>query len=520
MDTPSRIWSKVIELVFAVGAIASTLLVFFLSVAAAATVGSFLESHSFIVILLLVASPFLVAYAWFTFLSGQSRRTSHGSAHFAESRQSASASTPNGLTLGTAHRRPFKTHQHVLVSAPTGSGKGVGLIIPNILTYPGSMVVLDIKGENYHVTSRRRRELGHAVHVLDPFCITGRTDAFNWLTFLNTESDDIVGDAAMLAEMLVVQEESSDPYWNDAARDLLRGLIAHVASGKHPGERNIAEVRRILTMLPSDFLDVLKAMSSSQSAHGLVARSANSFIAKAEKDRSGVLSAATRHTSFLDDPRIVRSVSGGTLDFRAFKTQPCTLYIVMPPDRLPVYRAYVRALFGIALSAMSREPTVPKAPVVFLLDEFPQLGYLAMFENAISLMRGYGVQFVTVIQDLSQLKAVYKKWQTFIANSTSVFFGTTDFDTAQYLSNTLGNETISVESKSINRGLDLDNGGSISTSEIARALRTPDEIRTMPADVSIVLTRGVSPIIVRRTPYFKDQNLRGFYDANPLHPDS
>ena len=240
---------------------------------------------------------------------------------------------------------------------------------------------------------------------------------------------------------------------------------------------------------------------------GLVARSANAFMGKAEKDRSGVLSGAIRHTSFLDDPRIARSVAGDDMNFRMFKREPCTLYLIIPPDRLAAYCRYVRAIFGIALSGMAREPTVPKIPVIFLLDEFPQLGHMAAIENGISLMRGYGVQFVTIIQDLSQLKGVYKKWQTFLANSTSVFFGTTDFDTAKYLSNTLGSSTISVESISRSMSEFGSESGNVTTSETGRLLMTPDEIRTLRGDLAIVLASGAPPLLVQRTPYYQDKSM-------------
>jgi len=486
---------------------------------------------SMVIVSILVSAVF--ALIWFYIIFPVIRLTlserfaatdTHGSASFATTDQVSDVNTSAGFLLGrqfdvgkAKSQPPLKTKQHVLISAPTGSGKGTGLVIPNLLTYPGSMIVLDIKGENFHVTARRRRELGNKVYILDPFLVTGRTDRFNWLSFLDVASDDIVSDAAMLAEMLVFEEgESSDPYWNDSARDLIRGLIAHVASDRHFGEKTIAELRRVLTMPARELDEVLKTMSRSDSAFGLVARCANAFMGKAEKDRSGVLSGAIRHTSFLDDPRIARSVAGDDMDFRAFKREPCTLYIVIPPDRLAAYCRYVRAVFGIALSAMTREPTIPKVPVVFLLDEFPQLGHLAAIENGISLMRGYGVQFVTIIQDLSQLKGVYKKWQTFLSNSTTVFFGTTDFDTAKYLSSTLGELTVSVDSFSM--ALNDLNGdeGNVSTSQTGRALMTPDEIRTLRPDLAIVLTRGVPPVLVQRTPYYLDPELAGMYDKNPM----
>ena len=169
--------------------------------------------------------------------------TTHGSAHFGTAtigaRHLAPAAPADAFVLGYMPGAPrkgdaqFRQDGHILTCAPTGAGKGVGGVIPNLLDYPGSAFVLDFKGENYVVTARARRELGQHVIIVDPFGITGSVGhALNWLDTLDSDSLDVVSRAAGLADMLVaVEGTDADSHWTDTARELLRGLLVYV---EHP----------------------------------------------------------------------------------------------------------------------------------------------------------------------------------------------------------------------------------------------------------------------------------------------
>ncbi|MDV2358575.1 type IV secretory system conjugative DNA transfer family protein, partial [Vibrio cholerae] len=178
--------------------------------------------------------------------------SSHGSARWGKKKdaQNAGHLTNEGFCLGAFGKADkgqlFHHKGHVLTCAPTGAGKGVGAVIPNLLKYQGSSLVIDIKGENYAVTARTRREMGQAVHLVDPFGVVGGGSSFNWLDRINPKSPDVVSESAALVEMLVVTDPNADQYWDDSAKDLLRGLVVYVAS--LPDElRNIGEVRKLLT---------------------------------------------------------------------------------------------------------------------------------------------------------------------------------------------------------------------------------------------------------------------------------
>lgn len=314
----------------------------------------------------------------------------------------------------------------------------------------------------------------------------------------------------MLADMMIISD-AKDSYWDDAARDLIRGLLIHVA-GFPEADHNMGEVRRLLTSGEERLRLVLQEMAETQASFGIVARTAHSFLLKADRERSGVLSTAIRHTAFLDDPRIVEALSRSDFDLRDLKRKRMTVFVALPPSKLSAYNRFLRGVVGLSLAAVTNDTQKPEHNVAFFLDEFGQLGRMAAIEDAISLVRGYGVAFWLFVQDLSQLKGVYPKWQTFLANTAKQFFGTADLDTARYISNALGNYTAKYHTTSQGERY-----SSSSEHRHTRALRTPDEILIMGAHRPIVLIGGENPYVLNRLNYLKDKEYQGLADENPMH---
>jgi len=451
-------------------------------------------------------------------------KTSHGSADWASLDEAiqrgriTKAGHSAGFALGHMPEATPRTHDtrlrymgHVLTCAPTGAGKGIGAVIPNLLEYPGSALVLDIKGENYAVTHRARAANGQAVFLLDPFGVTGQPGhGLNWLDNLNPTDPNVVSDSAMLADMMIISD-AKDSYWDDAARDLIRGLLIHVA-GFPEADRNMGEVRRLLTSGEERLRLVLQEMAETQAGFGIVARTANSFLLKADRERSGVLSTAIRHTAFLDDPRIVEALSRSDFDLRDLKRKRMTVFVALPPSKLAAYNRFLRGVVGLSLAAVTNDTQRPEYTVAFLLDEFGQLGRMAAIEDAISLVRGYGVAFWLFVQDLSQLKGVYPKWQTFLANTAKQFFGTADLDTARYISNALGNYTATYHTTS--QGVQH---SSTSEHRHSKALLTPDEVMRLGSHRPIVLIGGERPYLLNRLNYLRDKTYQGIAEENPFH---
>jgi len=348
-----------------------------------------------------------------------------------------------------------------------------------------------------------------------------KTSRVNWLDWIDPKSPESVSDSASLVDTLIVRSGKSESYWDDAAANLLQGIVLFVAELPED-EKHLGTLRDILTWPEAELTGLLKEMGSdSKKGFGLPARAANSFLAKASRERSGVLSVAQQHTAFLDDPRVVETLRGSDLDFREMKKSKVSVFLVLPPDKLRAYNRYTRLVLGLALKAMMNKPGQPDHNVLFLLDEFAQLGRFAPVEEGISILRGYGGWLWLLVQDLSQLAAVYPKWRSFLANSVIQAFGTQDHDTAKYISDALGQETIQVESKTNSSttswGGNDSSGDSTSIHNHGRALRLPDEVRRLSDRWVIVLEQGMRPFLLKRLDYRTDRECRKRFDDNPMH---
>lgn len=280
----------------------------------------------------------------------------------------------------------------------------------------------------------------------------------------------------------------------------------------------MGEVRRLLTGGEELLNATLQTMSESDAGFGVVARSANAFQAKADKDRSGVLSSAIRHTAFLDDPRILDCLRQSDFNLSDLKRKPMTVYISMPPAKLSAYNRFMRGLVGLSLAAITESSQRAEHNVVFFLDEFAQLGRMSAIEDAVSLIRGYGASLWIFVQDLSQLKGIYPKWQTFLANTAQQFFGTSDLETAKYISGVLGSYTTAFQTGGRSTA-DTEMTGSSSTNiqYTARPLLTPDEVLRMGPNRPIVLIAGEPPYCLQRLNYLTDSEYQGLADENPFH---
>lgn len=203
-----------------------------------------------------------------------------------------------------------------------------------------------------------------------------------------------------------------------------------------------------------------------------------------------------------------------------------SLYLVLPPERIDTYRGWLRLTVACALLTMSRVPGPPRRRVLFLLDEFANLGRLAPVERAVSLAVGYGAQLWLFLQDLTQLRAVYPEtWGSFLANAAVLqAFGTADEHAAEYLSRMTGQAAVRAESEGTTSGTSyglqvpgFQRGGSRGRSETGRALYLPDEVRRMPPEEQLLFVKGNDPVRARKLRYFEDVEFAGLYDLNPLH---
>ena len=371
--------------------------------------------HTFQSIILIAAGVVgaISGLGWFNrkFALPAPRGGVHGSAYFASPGEvKSSLGGAAGLIVGRENRKGgqllrYAGQAHLLTIAPTRSGKGVGAIIPNLLTADRSVLCIDPKGENARITARARAKFG-PVYVLDPFEVSGQaTAAFNPLAGLDPDSLDLAEDAALLADALVhdAPGQGGEAHWNEEAKALIAGVILYVVCEERPEARTLATVRELLTLSPGDFAASLAIMQESPSAGGLVRRAANRHLGKSEREASGVLSSAQRHTHFLDSVRVNATMVRSDFRFADLKERKATVFLVLPPERLDAYSRWLRLMVAQAIHDLARSPARPAAPVLFLLDEFAALGGLEPVERAFGLMAGYGLQLWPILQDMHQL---------------------------------------------------------------------------------------------------------------------
>lgn len=367
----------------------------------------------------------------------------------------------------------YTDDRHVCLVSGSRGGKGVGVIVPNLCFWPGSCIVVDPKGENATVTARRRgagseytHGFGQKVRILDPFgevhLPASLKARYNPLDAIDPTSDLAIDDAARIAAALVVVENRNDPYWEQAARNLLKGLILHVLSAPYLREhRNLVTVRRLLTQgdwltveqlraagddgeMPSAFEVLWSRMRRNPAFHGVVAGTGEQMIGMADKQRSGVIEAARTSTEFLDSVPMQRLLTASDFDLAELKSNPqgLTVYLTLPQRFMETHYRWLRLMIVLAVGEMERIKGRPATghPTLFLLDEFAGLKRMEVIENAAAQAAGFGIKFLFVVQNLPQLEDLYEKsWETFLGNSgLKLFFQVDDDFSRSYVSRQLG----------------------------------------------------------------------------------
>lgn len=410
--------------------------------------------------------------------------------------------------------------RHLLTVAPTRAGKGVSAIIPNLLTYPGSVLVIDPKGENALTTAVARHKMGQQVHILDPWGIVAprfRIPAakFNPLDWLVNDDPDLNENAMLLADALIVKSEGGkDRFWDEEAKALLMGVILYVATEEaEKTQRHLGRVRDLLMLDGDGLKELFGNMYNAKNA--VVASTGARSMQKNAELLSNVLASTQAQTHFLDSPRIRESLGKSDFHFEHLKPRPTTIYLVLPADRLNAFGRWLRLLIQQAITINARNITErPDHAVLFMLDEMPALGHLTMVEQAYGLMAGFGMQLWGIVQDLSQLKRIYGDgWETFVSNSGVLqYFGSRDRMSAEYFSKLCGVTTLltlsETFSSAVSRAFGGNSGSSTDTtsttkSKSQRPLAYPDELMTLPADRQLVLIENLNPVNARKIKWYE-----------------
>lgn len=450
---------------------------------------------------------------------------SHGSSRWATRWEQLrhGAITGEGVILGRgAFRRllRFSSDGMVMVFASMGSGKGLGVVIPSLLSYRGSMVVTDPKGENYDIARRRRATLGK-VRMLNPTDLE-RSDRLNPMDIIRVGTPNEADDAAALAS-LMIKPDAREAHWDDKAASMLKALILHTLN-EPSASRTLAAVRRLSVGTPHVFLSTLEDIT--ENSPSLAAREiAAGFLTSALEPGGGFSSEFKSILSNLQkatEPWSAGSPAGvlsssSTFDLTELTTETSTLFLCVDEDVLTVYERWLRVMVGCALKTLTRAKTAPpERKVVLLLDEVAVLGRLDPLERQSGLLRAYCTP-VLIWQNLPQIYDVYGRGaEAFLANASArVFFGINDNSTATYVANMLGNMTTLSSSSGVSRSGELWDSGNRQKgqSESGYWLLDPAEVQRLPLTRAVVKFRNVPySILGRRIDYRKVRRWRGQWD--------
>jgi type IV secretion system protein VirD4 len=458
--------------------------------------------------------------------------TTYGSARWASRKEVRRAGLLGdaGVFLGRLGEEYLRHDgpEHVLAFAPTRSGKGVGLVIPTLLSWTGSAVIHDIKGENWKLTAGWRSLFSHCL-LFNP---TDRRSArYNPLLEVRRGVEE-VRDVQNIADILVDPEGVLDRrnHWEKTSHSLLVGTILHILYVEE--EKTLARVAEFLSDPERSFIATLRAMMTANHlgtvetprAHPVVASAARELLNKSDNERSGVLSTAISFLGLYRDP-IVAAVTSDC-DWRIADLveagRPASLYLVVPPSDIsrtkPLVRLILNQVGRRLTERLDGEGRQRGARLLLMLDEFPALGRLDFFETALAFMAGYGIRAFLIAQSLNQIVKAYGENNSILDNChVRIAFSTNDERTARRISDALGTATEqrAMRNYAGHRLAPWLAHVMVSRQETSRPLLTAGEVMQLPPGDELVLVSGLAPVRARKIRYFSDRNFQSRVRSAP-----
>ncbi|PZQ65143.1 MAG: conjugal transfer protein TraG [Phenylobacterium zucineum] len=449
-------------------------------------------------------------------IASQIRRPLHGAATWATAAQIARAGlrAKTGIVLGRAGGRllTFAGQEHVMLYAPTRTGKGVGVVIPNLLTWPDSVVVLDVKRENWDATAGFRASHGQAVHLFDPLAPDGRTARYNPLGHIDrSDPSQVLDELQRIAVMLFPHPPHNDPFWAESARTGFVGVGAYLAATP---ERPFTFGALYAELTQGDprqrFPAIIQARSERGHPlpHGCV-RALTDFTSASENTFSGVRQTLTSRLNLWLSPRVCAATAASDFDLRTLRERRTSLYLATSPDNLqrvsPLYSLVFQQL--VDLTCRTRpDPARQPHQVLVLLDEFARLGHASVIAHGFAYVAGYGLRLLPVLQSPAQLRAEYGPdlAEEIVSNcAVEIAFAPKELRLANELSERLGYTTVRSPARSRPTGLSRGHR-SISESDQRRALLLPQELTQLPSSDMIVLKAGLPPVRGRKIVYYRE----------------
>jgi type IV secretion system protein VirD4 len=396
----------------------------------------------------------------------------------------------------------LRDDRHMLTIAGSRAGKGACCIIPNLLTWEGSVIVIDPKGTNAAVTARRRMAMGQDVYVVDPFHEVlkhlGRTesDGFNPLTALDVNARVIREQIGVLADALVVRDRGApmQKHWDDGALTITRGLITELLTGGYK-DPSLPMIRDLLALPPAEQVKLWSKMLRNKEAGAGARDAASRVIAGIETEEiQNILSNTNKHTEWLSSRPVADVLSRSTFEFSQLRDKPTTIYLVLPLGVLEEHNRFLRLFINLAIMQMSAGGR-SKIPVLMMLDEFLTLGHMREVEKAFVFMAGYNLTVWPFVQDYGQLEELYGgAVSSFVTNSRAVqVFGISDATSTNFVSEQIGKRSM----RHVWGMAQLQ----------AEPFRQPDEVAkevSRETGQQYILRAGRAPLLLDKVRYFED----------------
>ena len=420
----------------------------------------------------------------------------------------------------------FGTNQHVALYAPTDSGKGVSIVIPNALLWDGSGIYFDTKKEIYRLTAGIRAHCGQEVHLFDPLDQEGRTARYNPFTYVKRGTVAAFDDVQRIGQVLFPAVSGEEDFWRSAARSTFNGVAALLAETPEL-PFTIGEVFRTLTRPdgPEYLRAKVQARIDARRPYSQPVLSALADYLKASENLvNSVRKTVTARLELWNNPLVDAATAESDFDLRDLRKRLVSIYVGVSPDNTerltPLLTLFFQQMLDIiAQQGEPRYNPLLRRKLLVLLDEFPLLGKMEKVADAFAWVRSYGVRFLMVIQSKSQLRDTYgpERARTIFENcGAEIVFGTDDPELTREISERLGYNTVSAVSHSRSGSLLSEKGrDSKTTSDQRRALMLPQEIRTLDRGKCIILSPGMRPILADRILYYEDRTFKHLLLAAP-----
>lgn len=455
------------------------------------------------------------------------RRSLHGDARFATMREIARAGllSNSGFYLGRIRRRDLVLggQQGVLLSAPPRSDKGTAIVIPNLLTWPGSVVCLDLKLENWTITAGYRQRCGQDVFLFDPLSESGNTACWNCMSYVSQDPNLRINDVQHIAAILYPDIPGTDPFWSAGARSLFLGITLYVLETPSLPPTLGEVLRQGMASDSEGFSHHWKRIIEGRQVGRFplspqCVRALSDVIDLAPVTASSIRKTFTSRLDLLANPLLDRATSQNDFDLRELRRRPMSIYIGIRPADLhrlkPLLNLFIEQAIGLQTKTLPEHDQSLKHQVAMILDEAPAIGRIPILAESIAYLPGFNVRMLLVVQALSQLRDVYgaQTAETMMKSlAVRIAYAPKDFGEANELSQELGNTTVQV--KSVSKpvlGLFERQGRSrsVNISEQKRPLLLPQEIKELGRDREIIIYEGLRPILAKKNRYFQDRRLR------------